>query len=78
MEVTINFIEDNPLSVELPISIKCKVISTDATLKGQTVSSSYKPAIINNNLKILVPPFIDINDEIIVDSRSLEYIKKVK
>ena len=78
LEVTINFFEDNPLSVELPILIECKVISTDAALKGQTVSSSYKPAIINNNLKILVPPFIESGDEITVDSRSLEYIKKVK
>ena len=78
LEVTINFLEDNPLSVELPISIECKVISTDAALKGQTVSSSYKPAIINNDLKILVPPFIENGDEITVDSRSLEYIKKVK
>ncbi len=75
LEVTINFFEE---SVELPISIECKVISTDAALKGQTVSSSYKPAIINNNLKILVPPFIESGDEITVDSRSLEYIKKVK
>ena len=78
IEVKINFFEDNPLSIELPISIKCKVISTDATLKGQTVSSSYKPAIINKDLKILVPPFIENGDEITVDSRSLEYIKKVK
>jgi len=78
LEVTINFFEDNLLSVELPISIECKVISTDASLKGQTVSSSYKPAIINNDLKILVPPFIENGDEITVDSRSLEYIKKVK
>ena len=78
LEVTINFFEDNPISVELPILIECKVISTDATLKGQTVSSSYKPAIIDNNLKILVPPFIESGDEITVDSRSLEYIKKVK
>ena len=78
LEVTINFFEDNPLSVELPISIECKVINTDVTLKGQTVSSSYKPAIIDNNLKILVPPFIEKGDEIVVDSRSLEYIKKAK
>ena len=48
LEVTINFFEENPLSVELPISIKCKVTSTDAALKGQTVSSSYKPAIVDN------------------------------
>ena len=78
LEVTINFFEDNPLSVELPISIECKVINTDVALKGQTVSASYKPAIIDNNLKILVPSFIESGDEIIVDSRSLEYIKKIK
>jgi elongation factor P len=78
LEVTINFFEERALSVELPISIACKVTSTDATLKGQTVSSSYKPAIVNKYLNILVPPFIENDDEIIVDSRSLEYIKKVK
>ena len=78
LEVINNFFEDNPLSVELPISIECKVINTDVTLKGQTVSSSYKPAIIDNNLKIQVPPFIESGDEIIIDSRNLEYIKKIK
>ena len=78
LEVSINFFEDNPLSVELPILIECKVISTDVALKGQTVSSSYKPAIIDNNLKILVPPFIESGDDIMVDSRNLEYVKKVK
>ena len=78
LEVKINFFEDNPLSVELPISIECKVISTDAALKGQTAASSYKPAIINNNIKILVPPFIESGDEIMIDSRNLEYIKKIK
>ena len=78
LEVKINFFEERPLSVELPISIECKVLSTDVALKGQTVSSSYKPAIIDNNLKILVPPFIESGDEIIVDSRNLEYVKKIK
>ena len=74
-----NFLfEDKALSVELPFYIECIVISTDAALKGQTVSSSYKPAIINKDLKILVPPFIENGDEIAVDSRSLEYIKKIK
>ncbi len=78
LEVTINFFEDNPLAVELPISIECNVVSTDVALKGQTASSSYKPAIIDNDLKILVPPFIESGDKIIVDSRSLEYVKKIK
>ena len=77
-EVTINFYDDIPLSVDLPITINCKIIRTDASLKGQTVSSSYKPAIIENNIKIQVPPFIDTDDEILIDTRTLEYVKKIQ
>ena len=77
-EVTINFYDDSPLSVDLPITINCKIIMTDASLKGQTVSSSYKPAIIENDVKIQVPPFIDTDDEILIDTRTLEYVKKIQ
>ena len=77
-EVTINFYDDSPLSVDLPITIICKIIRTDASLKGQTVSSSYKPAIIENDVKIQVPPFIDTDDEILIDTRTLEYVKKIQ
>tara|TARA_B110000196_G_C20914301_1_gene552086 strand:+ start:23 stop:586 length:564 start_codon:yes stop_codon:yes gene_type:complete len=77
-EVTINFYDDNPLSVDLPITINCKIINTDVSLKGQTVSSSYKPAIIENNVKIQVPPFIKTDDKILIDTRTLEYIKKIQ
>ena len=66
-----------PISVELPNQVKCKITSTDAALKGQTVSSSYKPAILENGIKIQVPPFVEIEDEILLDTRSLEYIKKI-
>ena len=76
-EVIINFYDDSPLSVDLPITINCKIIRTDASLKGQTVSSSYKPAIIENDVKIQVPQFIDTDDEILVDTRTLEYVKKI-
>ena len=78
IEVTINFYDDSPLSVDLPITINCKIIRTDASLKGQTVSSSYKPAIIENDVKIQVPPFIDTDDEILIDTRTLEYVKKIQ
>ena len=50
---------------------------TDVALKGQTVSSSYKPATLENGLKIQVPPFIESGDEIIIDTRTNEYIKKI-
>ena len=77
LEVTISFYDDKPLSVELPNQINCKVITTDIALKGQTVSSSYKPATLENGIKIQVPPFIESGDTIVVDTRSTEYIKKI-
>ena len=77
LEVTISFYNDNPISIELPNQVNCKISSTDAALKGQTVSSSYKPAILDNGLKVQVPPFVEDEDEIILDTRTLEYVKKV-
>ena len=77
LAVTISFYNNNPVSVELPKQITCRIETTDAALKGQTVSSSYKPAILNNGLNIQVPPFIESGDEVIIDSRNLEYIKKI-
>ncbi len=76
LEVSISFYNENPISVELPNQIKCKINNTDVALKGQTVSSSYKPAKLDNGLHIQVPPFIESGDEVIIDTRTLEYIKK--
>ena len=77
LEVTINFYNDNPISVDLPNQVTCKIKTTDAALKGQTVSSSYKPAILENGLSIQVPPFIEAGDNVIIDTRNLEYVKKI-
>ena len=76
LEVVISFYNERAISIDLPNQINCKIKSTDAALKGQTVSSSYKPAILENGLNIQVPPFIETEDEIVVDTRTLEYIKK--
>ena len=77
LEVAISFYDDKPISVEVPNQINCKVTTTDIALKGQTVSSSYKPATLENGIKIQVPPFIESGDTIIVDTRTIEYIKKI-
>ena len=77
LEVSISFYNETPISIDLPNHVTCKIESTDAALKGQTVSSSYKPAILNNGLNIQVPPFIEAGDEVIVDTRNLEYVKKI-
>tara|TARA_A100001011_G_scaffold310459_1_gene327099 strand:+ start:71 stop:631 length:561 start_codon:yes stop_codon:yes gene_type:complete len=77
LQVIVSFYNEEPISVDLPNQVKCKIESTDAVIKGQTVSSSYKPAILNNGLDIQVPPFIEAGDEVIIDTRDLEYVKKV-
>ena len=75
--VSVSFYNETPISIDLPNQVNCKIESTDVALKGQTVSSSYKPAILDNGLSIQVPPFIEAGDEIVVDTRNLEYVKKI-
>ena len=77
LEVTINFYNEDPIAVNLPNQIECKVLSTDVALKGQTVSSSYKPATLDNGLNIQVPPFIENDDIVLIDTRTFDYIKKI-
>ena len=77
LEVSISFYNEKPLTVELPNQVICTIDTTDVALKGQTVSSSYKPATLDNGINIQVPPFIDSGDKIIVDTRTMEYIKKI-
>ena len=77
LEVSISFYNNNPISVELPNQVTSKIETTDVALKGQTVSSSYKPATLDNGLNIQVPPFIESGDDVIIDTRTFEYIKKI-
>ena len=77
LEVTINFHNENPLGILLPKQLTYVIETTDAALKGQTVSSSYKPAVLKNGLNVQVPPFIESGDTIVVDTRTMEYVKKV-
>ena len=77
LEVIITFMEEKPMSIELPNNIECTIESTDAAIKNQTASSSYKPATLDCGINITVPPFIETGNKVIIDTRTLEYIKKV-
>ena len=77
LEVSISFYNESPLTVELPNQVTSTIETTDVALKGQTASSSYKPATLDNGINIQVPPFIESGDKVIVDTRTLEYIKKI-
>tara|TARA_B100001057_G_scaffold482874_1_gene558906 strand:+ start:1781 stop:2341 length:561 start_codon:yes stop_codon:yes gene_type:complete len=77
LEVTVSFHNEVPISIQLPNQVICKVHTTDVALKKQTVSSSYKPATLMNGIKVQVPPFIESGDEVVIDTRTIEYVKKV-
>jgi elongation factor P len=77
MEINVQMYDGEPIAIDLPKSVECEISSTDAAIKGQTASSSYKPAVLDNGININVPPFINSGDKILLDTRTLEYIKKI-
>ena len=77
LEVTVSFMEEKPISINLPNNIECIIESTDAAIKNQTASSSYKPAMLDCGIKINVPPFVESGEKILLDTRTLEYVKRV-
>tara|TARA_Y100001970_G_C13743358_1_gene607347 strand:- start:1 stop:570 length:570 start_codon:yes stop_codon:yes gene_type:complete len=76
--IKVDSYEEEPISIQLPETINLKVIETDSVIKGQTATSSYKPAIMENNLKVLVPPHIVSGDIIVINPNEGTYIEKAK
>jgi elongation factor P len=78
MEVRIEFHEETPLGVALPEKVTLEVTETEPVVKGQTVSSSYKPATLENGLRVGVPPFVKQGDKIIVSTAEREYVGRAE
>ena len=78
MMVMINIYNEEPVSVNMPDSTVLEVIETEAVIKGQTASSSFKPAILNNNVKVMVPGHIEVGSKIVVKPSDSSYIEKAK
>ena len=78
MIVTIEFIENNPVSIKLPEHIIEEVTDTEAVIKGQTAASSFKPAILSNGYKIMVPPHIENGTRIVISTTNFSYVEKAK
>ena len=76
--ITIQFYESQPVSIILPDHITFEVIEADAVVKGQTSTSSYKPALLEKNIKTSVPPFIEVGDLIVINTSDLSYVEKAK
>lgn len=77
-EVTIETYEGEPLSVEIPDSVIVEVLEAEPVVKGQTASSSYKPAIVTGNVKVMVPPFIEVGTRIVVKTEEGTYSERAK
>lgn len=76
MDVMLELYEEKPISVQLPDQVEAEIVEADAVVKGQTASSSYKPAILDNGVRVMVPPHITAGTRIVVDVYAQEYVKK--
>ena len=76
MDVTLELYDERPISVELLEQVEATIVEADAVVKGQTASSSYKPAVLDNGVRVMVPPHIESGTRIIVDVYAREYVRK--
>lgn len=78
MPVSIETYESRPISIKLPEKVTMKIVEADPVVKGQTAASSYKPAILENGVRVMVPPFIETGTRIVVNTQTLEYLERAK
>jgi len=78
MQVNLEIVEDKPVGISLPEQVVQEVMETEAVVKGQTASSSYKPAILKNGLRVMVPPHIEVGVKILVSTLDCTYAGKYK
>ncbi|WP_137388197.1 elongation factor P [Rhodoligotrophos defluvii] len=76
MKVTVESHEGKPIGITLPDQVTLQIVEADAVVKGQTASSSYKPAVLENGLRIMVPPFITSGERVVVDTNEVAYVRR--
>jgi elongation factor P len=76
MDVVMELHDEEPISVQLPDTIEATIVEADAVVKGQTASSSYKPAVLDNGVRVMVPPHISSGTRIVVDVYNQEYVRR--
>jgi elongation factor P len=76
MDVVMELHEDRPISVQLPDTVEATIVEADAVVKGQTASSSYKPAVLDNGVRVMVPPHIGAGTKIVVDVYDRTYVRR--
>ncbi|MFQ5563567.1 MAG: elongation factor P [Parvularculaceae bacterium] len=78
MAVIVESHEGRPIGVQLPEQVTLEITETEPTVKGQTAASSYKPAIVDNGLRVMVPPYMSVGEKIVVNTETLEYVKRAE
>jgi elongation factor P len=78
MHVMVESHEGTPIGVSLPDHVTLEVVEAEPVVKGQTAASSYKPAKLNNGVRVLVPPFVGVGERIVVDTNELTYVKRAE
>ena len=76
MTVQIEYHESEALSASLPNKVICKVVETEPAVKGQTAAKSFKPAILDNGVRVMIPPFVDQDTDIVVSTETMEYVER--
>lgn len=76
MEVIVESHEGTQIGISLPDQVTLEVTETEPTVKGQTAASSYKPAVMDNGVRVMVPPFVDVGERIIVDTNEVTYVRR--
>ena len=78
MHVTVDLIEGKPVAVHLPQTVVLEVTEADPVVKGQTAASSYKPAMLANGVRIMVPPFVEAGTRVVVNTEEVSYVERAK
>ncbi|MBN8531152.1 MAG: elongation factor P [Alphaproteobacteria bacterium] len=78
MKVMVQLYEEKPVGIELPEQVVLTITEADPVVKGQTAASSYKPAILENGVRIMVPPFIESGERVVVNTAEFSYVERAK
>ncbi|GAW34293.1 elongation factor P [Roseovarius sp. A-2] len=76
MTITVEFHESEALNATLPQKVICKVVETEPVVKGQTAANSFKPAVLDNGVKVMVPPFVGQDEDIVVNTETMDYSER--
>ena len=78
MKVTVESHEGKPIGITLPDQVTLEVVEAEPVVKGQTAASSYKPAKLENGVRVMVPPFIGVGERVVVDTNELSYVRRAE